>query len=1151
MSSFEYKCWLEPGVAGNGGSVLWPAAVGIGSSPHARNPAPQIPKRTLGFIGAGNRGQRPGAMGPSERRASVLLGSLVMALSLLLVRCGSRPSLPPAEAIRHNNLGVALMDAGVKDPKYFAEAIKEFQAASQIFPAYRTARINLGMAFYYAGQADQASSTLEVLAREVPESLHVHYMLGLLKEMEGRFQEARQHFGIVTRQDPQDPNGWYHLGQCLSKEKQYLQAIEPFRKAAQLVPYQRRMRYNLYMALNRAGEKAEAQIELDRFRQLQTSNIRVAEAPKSVMEYLKQGKYAEVMPESLTVPAPAQPAPRYTNVAAEAGINFRHSGTSQNAEIRDVLQGKPRPHDWYLNAGNWSNLMRALGSGAAFCDYNNDGQLDVFLVNADGGSVLYERQPSGYFADVTKQAGLGGEAEPGMACAWGDYDNDGWTDLLTTHYGALHLYHNNHGHFEDVAKASGLARSVSATAGYMGAAFADVDHDGDTDIYVTCLVDLGKIGAKATVRFPDDFGGQSNLLFRNNSDGTFTEIGKQAGADAADHSRNVWFSDLNDDRAVDFLLHDSANRPSIFLNNKDGTFSLASLTPANLPAGLPFGESRAYGDFNGDGAVDELILKNGARAVLNRNNSQPANWLAVRLQGYAVAGKVKSNKLGIGAKVEVRSVGRWERQELRAGNGMMGSDAAVVYFDLGDQAQVDFVRAVFPSGVRWTLQNVRANQTITIDEPLLDVNSCPTVFAWNGKQFEFVTDTLSAGILGELKAPEQYWHPDPDEWLRITDQQLKFSSHDTLDIRFTNSLEEVTYLDQVRLLSVDHPESVEVYSDEKMTNEQVPGSATRLYVVTNPRSVARATDHHGHNVSPVLARTDRTYFDDFRMLPFKGFAEDWSLTLELGNIPQGSSPVLLLEGWSYWNSSASIVAATQAGRELWGPILEVRGQDGRWRTGLADMGVIAGLPRTMVLDLSRVLRGSQTVRLRSNRTLYYDRIWLADGIQMVQTNSTTVETSAPHIHEASVRSAQLRWLGYPRRVLPDGKLPEVFNYAEVLQQSDWGTHAGFLTRYGDVLPLLKSQDDQFVVMEHGEEIALSFGASDLPAVQPGWKRTFFFYSHGFTKGYELHSGASETVAPLPFRSMSSYPPHSEAYPEDEQHIRYLLEWNTRPSFWSR
>ena len=151
-------------------------------------------------------------------------------------------------------------------------------------------------------------------------------------------------------------------------------------------------------------------------------------------------------------------------------------------------------------------------------------------------------------------------------------------------------------------------------------------------------------------------------------------------------------------------------------------------------------------------------------------------------------------------------------------------------------------------------------------------------------------------------------------------------------------------------------------------------------------------------------------------------------------------------------------------------------------------------------------------------------------------------------HLASLLSAQLRWLGYPQRVLADGKLPEHFDYTRVLQHADWGTHAGFLTRYGDVLTLLSSRDDRFVVMEHGEEVALSFDAGRLPPLAPGWKRTFFFYSDGFEKGFELHSAQAETVEGLPFHAMESYPYDPQTGPREEAYWRYLIEWNTRPSY---
>ncbi|MFN8008391.1 MAG: FG-GAP-like repeat-containing protein [Terriglobia bacterium] len=1093
---------------------------------------------------------------PKQPYSNIRVGSRYLFLwtpfLLVILSCRSTISPRPSDdAIRHNNLGVALMDAGPKDPKYFPEALKEFEAALASSPNYLTARINLGMGYYYAGQGENALNTLTQVLKESPDNLHANYVLGLLREMNGAFPEARVHFEKVCQLDPEDPNGWFHLGYCYSKNRQYAEAIEPFRQAAKLLPYQRRVRYSLYMALSRGGKAEEAQTELENFKKLESSSVRVVEAPKSSMEYLKQGKYAEAIAESI-VPATArsEPSPLLRDVTASLGIVPKSPIVPISEEISKILHGEPTTRGWFTNPSHLMQLVAATGAGASFCDFNNDGRLDLFWVTGNGVARLFEQTEDGHFVDVTEKTGLAGKPLQGTACAWGDYDNDGWSDLLVVGYGQIHLFANKHGRFQDVTRSSGIASPVGPHTWATGAAFADVDHDGDLDIAVTCLADLSQLPAKSEIRFPDDFPAQTNLLFQNNGNGVFKEIGGQASIAAGNlRSRSVWFSDVNEDRAIDFVVYDFSGKPILFLNQKDGKFALSQSTPAKLPKASPWGESRAHGDFNGDGAVDELIVHASNAVVLNQNETRPANWLKVRLEGYAVPGKVKSNRLGIGAKVEVRSVGQWERKELHAGNPSGGCDAPEIMFDLGDQKRIDFVRAVFPSGVRWTLKDVPANEIITLQEPLLDVNSCPALFTWNGHYFEFITDTLGAGILGELVAPRHFWQPDPDEWVRIAGQQLQPQTDGSLEVRFTNPLEEVTYFDHVALLAIDHPGDVEVYSNERMVNEPKNREPVQFFALGNRRAIRKAVDQHGHDVTDLLLETDRHYVDHFSGLPFKGFAEPWSITLDLGDISKFQSPVLLLYGWSYWNSSASIVAAAQAQQELWGPVLEVQDLRGQWRLATEDLGVAAGLPRPMAVDLSEILsRGEHRIRIRTNRTLYYDQISITDAVQTVPLNAATTSSPLMQFYRVPLRSANLHWLGYPRRLLPDGKMPELPDYSHLDNNGDWGTHSGQLTRFGDVTPLLVRSDDQYVIMEHGEEVSLRFSSSQEPPLRQGWRRTYFLYTDGYEKGYELHSAQAESVEALPFHGMSSYPYSGEQYPSDADHIRYLLEWNTRPSF---
>jgi hypothetical protein len=127
----------------------------------------------------------------------------------------------------------------------------------------------------------------------------------------------------------------------------------------------------------------------------------------------------------------------------------------------------------------------------------------------------------------------------------------------------------------------------------------------------------------------------------------------------------------------------------------------------------------------------------------------------------------------------------------------------------------------------------------------------------------------------------------------------------------------------------------------------------------------------------------------------------------------------------------------------------------------------------------------------------------------------------------------------------------VFDYHDLLPHAEWGTHAGLLTRYGDVRPLVDAVDDRFVIMGHGEEVALSFDASVLRELTAGWTRTFFFYANGFEKGYELATPSADTVGPLPFQAMGSYPYDPSRAPAGTAAIEYQDEWSTRPPFLRR
>src|SRR5436190_255801 len=180
-------------------------------------------------------------------------------------------------------------------------------------------------------------------------------------------------------------------------------------------------------------------------------------------------------------------------------------------------------------------------------------------------------------------------------------------------------------------------------------------------------------------------------------------------------------------------------------------------------------------------------------------------------------------------------------------------------------------------------------------------SSCPFLYAWNGHRFEFVTDFMGGGEMGYWESPGVRNVPDPDEYVRIRDDQLK-PRDGRLELRVTNELEEAVFFDRLELLAVTHPAGVEIFPDEGMTD---PPKPFRLYAVRDLRPPARAIDEHGHDVTDRVASRDREYVDDFALAPFRGYAEPHTLTLTLA--PSSEPSVLLLTGWTDYAFSSDDV----------------------------------------------------------------------------------------------------------------------------------------------------------------------------------------------------------------------------------------------------
>lgn len=318
------------------------------------------------------------------------------------------------------------------------------------------------------------------------------------------------------------------------------------------------------------------------------------------------------------------PPANFVDVTSRSGVQFEHAA----------------PHT------SKKYLLETMGSGVALFDYDNDGRLDLFVVNgaeindpSPPGSIpqktgpkywnhLYHQRADGTFEDVTERAGLQG-AGYGMGVAVGDYDNDGFEDLFVTSYGGNHLYHNNgNGTFTDVTDKAGVAGGGWSTS----AAWVDLDEDGLLDLVVLRYMqwdftDIWCGERKQALRsfcHPDEFQASSPLVYHNDGNGHFTEIAKQAGFAKPGKSLGIAITDFNGDGHIDVVIANDSIPEFLYQNKGDGTFE-----EVGLFAGVGVdGDGHAYAgmgidsaDYDNDGLPD-IVISDLAyqKYALYRNN---------------------------------------------------------------------------------------------------------------------------------------------------------------------------------------------------------------------------------------------------------------------------------------------------------------------------------------------------------------------------------------------------------------------------------------------------------------------------------------------------------------------------------------------------
>jgi enediyne biosynthesis protein E4 len=356
---------------------------------------------------------------------------------------------------------------------------------------------------------------------------------------------------------------------------------------------------------------------------------------------------------SLTIASAQTPAPQSQSAQQSQGMS---SGVSTGAAHPAVLDAQHRPitaggfvttgpvifKDIAKEAGltTWShhmgtpaksNIIETVGSGVALIDYDNDGWLDIYLVNgstydAETGktkpphAALFHNNHDGTFTDVTQKAGVANDRW-GFGAVVGDFDNDGWPDIYVSNYGSNRLFHNNHdGTFTDVAEKAGVAIGGAWST---GATWGDYDGDGFLDLFVPGYVHEDKAGQDSStvsatfcqfrgIRVmcgPHGLRGEADHLFHNNGNGTFTDVRKSAGVDDANHYYGLAsvFIDVNGDGKPDLLVANDSTPNYLYINKSNGAFeddSFASGYALNESGRETASMGIATGDLTHNGRID-------------------------------------------------------------------------------------------------------------------------------------------------------------------------------------------------------------------------------------------------------------------------------------------------------------------------------------------------------------------------------------------------------------------------------------------------------------------------------------------------------------------------------------------------------------------
>lgn len=1080
----------------------------------------------------------------------------IIALLLIIILIGYRMHFSASredEFIRLMQNGKNYLDRGE-----FSRALEVYKKAANLVPINPDVHINLSICYLGLNQPSNAIFHAQKAIELDDKIAAPYYIQGCALMRLGRPQEAIRMFQLSINLDPTIAASYYHLGRAHFEAGQIEDAIAMLQNAIEMDENHPSAHYLLGQAYMRIDDKESAEKELQihqKIREKFTNEV-------INIDFLERCKLtAARMPFKPELPSKKSIQVTFTDATTEAFgksgnikgpvavIDYNHDGRNslfafdgKSFRVFSNTNGVFYPlNNLYTASENGEYVKCIVG------DIQNDRFEDIVVLGKKISHV-FRFSTNAQFTEVTAFCGLKGlTAVDGILA---DLDFTGALDLLIVEptNKSIRIFQNlKNFYFKENTTNAGISRAIAEIERII---IDDRNSDELPDLLLSkksgkpLLYEKKRGGVFYETNLPPNFPSGEVLAtgdFNNDlksdivvlsDDGSlivyFGESFQQARLNVPGFKCNkVSPYDYDNDGWLDILAIGNGIRLWRSIGNEQFE-DVTTKTGLEKYKGLKCLDV-AFADFDNDGDTDILVtLEDYSLKLFKNDGGNSNNQLKLRLVG------TRSNASALGVKVEVSAGGlRLQRVitqlpvEIGVGKHVNIDAITIGWFDL-TLSTVDV--------------KVEPHQ-IELQEIYFPKGSCPYMYVWDGEKFRFVSDFLGNAPLGLRISKNYFAEADTDEHLKLGDQTNVKPTNGFYVIQITEELSEALYLDEAKLVVVDHPVGTVVHSTSKMLPSP-PFPPSGLILLHKPMPIIRATRDDGQDITEAVSKIDDIMVGPakLRTPQLRGLAEPYSITMDFGPIPEQRSLVLVLTGWiKFGGGMANVAASTCPDLPFPFPQLEAMSLDGKRGKVDVTVGVPSGKTKTIVVDLTGKLPPTtRLLKITTAYELYWDFICLYEKADQSLMNITII----------SPDSANLHWRGYSNFKNLPSWLPLTPDYYDCNNEAPWEIiPAGWCTRYGEVIELIEKRDNALAIVNGGDELTLKFDAKKLPALSSNQERDFFIYSVGWDKDTDYHVECGTTVEPLPWHGMDYQKYGKQERPKFESDSlmkKYTTRWTGGP-----